>query len=242
LSGARPDPDGGAVAGTISGTGRATPRRRTLRRGLTAAATLLAMAAAAGFAWFDEEATRPVPPVPTVDGIAVLTGGPERVEAGLRMALERPEARVIVSGVGRDADLPALARGAGIEPWGLLGRIALGHEASSTRGNAEEVSRWAAGAGLGSLAVVTAGFHMPRALLELRRAMPGVALHPAPVSPRRARPPAMLREYAKLVGAWLGLSALSSRGERPTGRPDAPAAPAPGSASPTTVTAARGAA
>ena len=45
-----------------------------------------------------------------------------------------------------------------------------------------------------SLIVVTAGYHMPRALAELRRALPDVTLYPVPVQPpamrarRRHRP------------------------------------------------------
>jgi hypothetical protein len=61
------------------------------------------------------------------------------------------------------------------------------------------------------ITVVTAGFHMPRALLELRRALPGARLAAHPVAPHRPRAGVLLREYAKLVGAALGLSALLDR-------------------------------
>ena len=63
--------------------------------------------------------------------------------------------------------------------------------------------------------MVTAGYHMPRALLELRRALPpGTELLPQPVVPARLRDgPAGPRawrllagEYLKLIGAWLGLA------------------------------------
>ncbi|UFN47332.1 YdcF family protein [Roseomonas sp. OT10] len=183
-----------------------------LRRALFSLAVLGLLLAGAGFAWFQDAASAPpAAPLPATDGIAVLTGGPDRVEAGLRLALGRPEARLIVSGVGEDADLAALTRVAGVEPYALLGRVHLGREARSTRGNAVEVAAWARAEGLRSVTVVTAGFHMPRAMLELRRAAPGVELVPYPVQPFHARPPAMLREYAKLAGAWMGLSSLSRR-------------------------------
>jgi hypothetical protein len=52
---------------------------------------------------------------------------------------------------------------------------------------------------------------MPRALLELRRSLPEATLRPHPVAPFVARPLPMLREYAKLVGAAFGLSALTEK-------------------------------
>ncbi len=179
----------------------------SLPRILSALAALVLVGAGAGFAWFAEEARRAAPDAPPdTDAIAVLTGGPDRVEAGLRLAAARPGVPLMISGVGRDADLASLARQGGVEPWPFLGRITLGRQARSTRGNAAEIGGWARARGLGSLTVVTAGFHMPRALLELRRELPGVALVAVPVPPRAPRPSLMLREYGKLVGAWAGLS------------------------------------
>lgn len=149
-----------------------------------------------------------------VAGIAVLTGGPERVEAGLGLLLAREGGRLIVSGVAPEAGLADLARRAGLEAADLADRTDLGREATSTRGNAREVAAWARAAGIREITVVTAGFHMPRALLELRRALPEAALRPHPVHPFVARPLPMLREYLKLVGAGLGLSVLVERPRR----------------------------
>ena len=185
-------------------------------RVLSLASALGLIAVGAGFAWFVDAASLRAPePLPEVAGIAVLTGGPDRVEAGLRLALARPGTPLVISGVGRDADLASLARQAGVEPWSYLDRVTLGRRALSTRGNAAEIGEWARARRLASVAVVTAGFHMPRALLELRRALPEVELVALPVAPRIARPPAMLREYLKLLAAWAGLPgrALSSGDE-----------------------------
>ena len=146
--------------------------------------------------------------------IAVLTGGPERVETGLGLLLLREDGRLIVSGVGPESGLAELARRAGLEAADVAGRTALGREATSTRGNAREVAAWARAAGMREITVVTAGFHMPRALLELRRAMPEGAFRPHPVPPFVARPVPMLREYLKLLGAGLGLSVLAERPRR----------------------------
>jgi hypothetical protein len=59
---------------------------------------------------------------------------------------------------------------------------------------------------------------MPRAMLELRRAAPELALLPWPVTPPRLREAGagwrprtwrlLLGEYGKLLAAWTGLHAL----------------------------------
>jgi DUF218 domain-containing protein len=147
----------------------------------------------------------------------VLTGGADRVETGLRLLLADGAARLVISGTHRDATLQDLVRVAGLPPEvaeAIAGRATLGHAAATTRGNAAEIAAWARREGIGSVRVVTAGYHMPRALLELRRALPPeVALLPHPVTPAPMRGRAGLREwrllageYLKLLGAWLGLS------------------------------------
>jgi uncharacterized SAM-binding protein YcdF (DUF218 family) len=184
---------------------------------------------AAGFFLFlGQSRARPEMPLRHTDGIAVLTGGPERVEAGLRLLAEGRAEHLIVSGVGRSADLADLARsnnvaadalpGAEAEPPPVPGAppgvatpaITLGRLAASTRGNGQEIAAWARDKNIRSLRIVTAGYHMPRALLELRRNLPDVALVPHPVQAAGPRPGLLLREYAKLIGAYLGLSALKT--------------------------------
>lgn len=163
----------------------------------------------AGFALFTGQSrARPELPLRPTDGIAVLTGGPERVAMGMTL-LARGEARwLIISGVGRDAALEDLARRAGLTPEELAERTTLGRAATSTHGNAREVAEWAEARQIHSLRVVTAAFHMPRALLELRRTLPDVELVPHPVQAEGPRTGLLVREYVKLVGAMLGLSAV----------------------------------
>ncbi|MCR0985810.1 YdcF family protein [Roseomonas populi] len=174
------------------------------------------LAVSGGFLWFLHRSAAPAPEIPPTPGIAVLTGGPDRVEAGLALLEARPEARLIVSGVGPDAGLAELVRSAGgrgatMDPAALADRIVLGREATSTRGNAREIAAWARRAEIREITVITAGFHMPRALLELRRDLPEAVLHPRPVEPFVARPVPMIREYVKLIGAALNLSTLLER-------------------------------
>lgn len=189
-----------------------------LRALILALAAVLALAWTAGFAWFVHAAWVTVEPPAVADGIVALTGGAERVATALKLLAEGRARVLLVSGVGGPTDFPALARRAGVDP-ALSGRVTLGRAAASTRGNAAETAEWARANGLHSLIVVTAGYHMPRALAELSRALPEMVLYPVPVLPPAMRQPDLtaLRllagEYTKWLAAEGGLSALGSRGE-----------------------------
>lgn len=195
------------------------PRWRRRRRLLVMAPALLLGALAAGFGWFLAISGRdPAEPGRHTDGIAVLTGGAGRVETGLRLLREQRAEHLLVSGVHPQVTLADLARLAALEPEALAGRVALGPQATTTRGNAAEIAAWARAEHLHSLRVVTAGYHMPRALLELRRALPEAELVAHPVVPARLRDPAaagqprtwslLSGEYLKFLAACAGLPAL----------------------------------
>jgi uncharacterized SAM-binding protein YcdF (DUF218 family) len=192
------------------------PARRAMLSGLGAAA-LLGLLWAVGFAWFLSTALTETPPPPAADGIVALTGGAGRVETALRLLADGRARLLLVSGVGGAAEFTELARLAGVDPH-LGSRVTLGRVAASTRGNAAETADWARNNAIRSLIVVTAGYHMPRALAELTRALPGVSLYPAPVLPpalRGGNPTSMLRllagEYTKWLAAEVGLTALEPR-------------------------------
>ena len=140
----------------------------------------------AAFATFEgvTRLTRPRPEA--ADGIVALTGGVGRIELALRLLESGVAPRLLVSGVGRGADLAELDRRVHLTP-SEAGRITLGHLATTTLGNAEETKAWVRVNGIHSLVVVTAGYHMPRALLEIARAVPDVTLIPAPVRPPAVR-------------------------------------------------------
>ncbi|GIX10781.1 YdcF family protein [Elioraea sp.] len=195
---------------------RSPSRRRRVRR-LALAAAVLAAAPAVGFVLFLARIpAAPAGPAPAGAGIVVLTGGEGRVAEGLRLLAADPQARLLVSGVHHDAPLAALERPPGIDPAALAPRITLGRRAASTRGNAEEAAEWARAQGLTTLVVVTAGYHMPRALVMLRRALPEAQLvaHPVTPAPFRTsgwwrRPDALriaIAEYLKLLAALAGLA------------------------------------
>lgn len=191
---------------------------RLQRAGVVASAALLACSAAwgLGFAWFEHCARQPATALPDVaDGIVVLTGGADRIETALTLLADGRAPLLLVSGVARGADLAEMARRVRLDPARIAGQVTLGRTATTTVGNGAETAQWAAIHGLRRLIVVTAGYHMPRALLELRRGLPDAELYPAPVVPpalRGGTGPATARmlanEYDKLIAVRLHLTSL----------------------------------
>jgi uncharacterized SAM-binding protein YcdF (DUF218 family) len=181
-------------------------------------AGVLALLWGAGFALFLRAALTERPPPPRADGIVALTGGAGRVETALRLLAAGQAEQLLISGVGGAAEFRSLAQRAGVDPR-LGSRVTLGRAAATTRGNAAETADWARDKNIRSLIVVTSGYHMPRALAELARALPDVALYPVtvqPPAPREGGEPGMLRllagEYTKFLAAEVGLSALDPHG------------------------------
>ena len=130
----------------------------------------------------------------------------------------RREAIEIVHGLGatdsyiagRFAARATLGRLAGLDTAQISDRVTLGRHAASTRGNALETAAWAEQNRIGSLIVVTAAYHMPRALAELRQALPVVQLYPMPVHGAGDKGPSLrleAEEYTKYLLTMSGLSA-----------------------------------
>ncbi len=188
---------------------------RTLRRAVLVAAAGVVAAWLGGFVWFADQAMQVPPPPPQADGIVALTGGADRIATAILLLRAGRARKLLISGVGPHANLPLLFHGTGIDPAALSDRVTLGRDATDTLGNAAETAAWVQQNGLHSLIVVTAGYHMKRALTELGRTLPEVALYPAPVVPlsmRGARGLLRLRllagEYTKWLAASVGLSHL----------------------------------
>lgn len=159
-----------------------------------------------GFVWFVDAGRQPAEPPPPADGIVVLTGGAERVEAGLHLLAGGGAGQLLISGVGHAADFRELARRAHVD-LALAPRVTLGRAAESTHGNALETAEWAASHNIRTLIVVTAGYHMPRALAELRGSLPDVTLYPLPVHPQAKQ--AFGSQQPTDAGSWSSLRTLA---------------------------------
>ena len=124
----------------------------------------------------------PAPAPPVADGGVVRTGASNiRLEAATKLLEDGKGKRLLISGVNREAtraDVQTVTKA--VKPiYDCC--VDLGFSAANTVGNARETAEWAASKDYDSLIIVTADYHMPRSMLELRAAMPGVKLYPYPV-------------------------------------------------------------
>jgi uncharacterized SAM-binding protein YcdF (DUF218 family) len=142
----------------------------------------------AGFAVFGVWVWMAAPPAPMphADGIVALTGGDDRVGAALALLAAHDAPALLISGAGRGTYLGDFTFDNAAAATEYAGSITIGHNAATTHGNAAETADWARRLHAKSLIIVTADYHMPRALLEIRHSLPDVTLIAAPV-----RPPAM---------------------------------------------------
>ncbi len=198
--------------GSITGT----PKRRFARR-LARSMLLLAMFAGATLAYGFLEFVSRVGEMETevgqrADGVIALTGGAERIADALSVLAEGRARRLLITGVFPQTSDNDLIRQAGhVELFQCC--VDVDRQALNTVGNALEASRWVAANAYRSLIVVTSSYHMPRAMLELRRRMPEIEIIPHPVvtdgfraerwwhEPANAK--VLIWEYAKLLGAQI---------------------------------------
>ncbi len=117
-------------------------------------------------------------PERTADGITVLTGGRSRIDEAMRLLAHGKAKRVLITGVNRATTKEELKDLASQGDQLFDRNIDIDREARNTIDNASETSEWVAQHRYSSVIVVTSNYHMPRALAELGRAMPGVTLLP----------------------------------------------------------------
>ncbi|HEY5597180.1 MAG TPA: YdcF family protein, partial [Kiloniellales bacterium] len=158
------------------------PRNRRLLWRLAGLAGLVVAAWLSGLVWFTAQLPSTVDdPTRATDAIVVLTGGSGRVLEGIELLAAGRARKLLISGVNPGVDMEELLRFSQRSPAELECCVTLGYQASSTFGNAIETARWMRGNGLHSLRLVTAAYHMPRSLLQFRRAMPEIDIIPHPV-------------------------------------------------------------
>jgi len=151
-----------------------------------AAILVILMLWAVGLAAFASRVAHSTPaadPGPA-QGIVALTGpSPTRMMAAVSLLQEGHAQRLLISGVNRHNNRDSIRRAARAVAGPVYDCcVDLGFEAVDTIGNARETADWARARGYDQLIVVTADYHMPRALLELKGALPHARLIAYPVA------------------------------------------------------------
>ena len=130
------------------------------------------------------EQSTPASEPQVADGIVALTGAGsnERIAAGMRLLEAGKGDRMLVSGVNREASREDIRNVSRAVQLLYDCCVDLGFEAADTFGNAQETAGWVRARRYDSLIIVTADYHMPRAMLELGSALPGIELQAYPVA------------------------------------------------------------
>ena len=120
---------------------------------------------------------------PVADGLVALTGASDqRIVAATKLLQDGKAQRLLISGVSRQATRADLRPITGAVKRVYDCCVDLGFTADNTLGNARETAEWARAKGYRSLILVTADYHMPRARLELKAAMPEARITLYPVA------------------------------------------------------------
>lgn len=142
-----------------------------------------------GFIWFADNLPKPAFDDTQTDAIVVLTGGSDRISTGIALLAAGRGKRLFVSGVHRGVEVAELLKLAHAGPAAppadpeLVSRIDLGHAAGDTVGNATETAEWMHANHFRTMRLVTADYHMRRALIEFRITAPDIEIWPNPVRP-----------------------------------------------------------
>ncbi|WP_067737723.1 YdcF family protein [Novosphingobium naphthalenivorans] len=152
-----------------------------------------------GFLWFAVALPQPLPEDVHTDAVIVLTGSQGRIEHAVNVLKAGSAPRLLVSGVGSEVKPREFAHEFGVSPRLMACCITLGYQAYDTHSNAMEAAQWVSEHHAKSVRLVTADWHMRRAMLELGREMPaGVRVERDAVSSRPSLG-ALFLEYHKLL-------------------------------------------
>lgn len=151
-----------------------------------------------GFAWFAILLPQPLDGRET-DAIVVLTGGAGRIDRGLSLLEDGAAKRMLISGVDRSVRAGELAAEYKAPERLFTCCITLGREAIDTRSNAIETARWLDRRAYRTVRLITTDWHMRRAALELRQALPARVTIIYDAVPSRPSFSVLLREYNKYL-------------------------------------------
>ncbi len=101
-----------------------------------------------------------------MSGIAVLTGGSNRISKAIELLNQGKGERLLISGVKRGTTLNIITSREDVKLESIL-PIDLGYKAKDTVGNAKEIKEWSNKHNINKIYVVTSYYHIPRAKLEI---------------------------------------------------------------------------
>lgn len=151
-----------------------------------------------GFIWFAVLLPQPLDSRPT-DAIVVLTGGAGRIDRGIALLEAKTAKRMLISGVDRSVRPGELAAEYDTPEALFACCITLGREAIDTRSNAIETARWLERRDYKTVRLITTDWHMRRAALELRQALPERVAIVYDAVPSRPSLTILVREYNKYL-------------------------------------------
>lgn len=122
-----------------------------------------------------------------VEGIVVLTGGTKRLDTGFQLLKDGRGYGMLVTGVGKGATFSELFDYDRDTLDRYADRVQLGYVASDTASNAAEARVWLQLHEYKSAYLVTAHYHVPRALHEFEALMPDTMFYVYPVFPEHVR-------------------------------------------------------
>lgn len=158
---------------------------------------------AAGFGAFVGLMPKPFTTLPpSLEGLAVFTGGAGRVATALRLAQTEFNGPVLISGINPTTSLNAMVEESALPPLNAAQRERIMLDgAASTRENMESLKLWATTADLNHLGIITSTYHAARVKVLGWWVAPQLNLTLLPVQPEDAGLDVLFREYNKLLAA-----------------------------------------
>lgn len=123
--------------------------------------------------------------------IVVLTGGRDRLKTGFQLLGAKRANMLFISGVHREESLKSLfkfleaSRMINSKDRSTFAQMTHLGNATNTEENAQETAEWVKKMDISSLRLVTAAYHMPRSLLELKHLLNHTTIIPHPVFPNK---------------------------------------------------------
>jgi len=154
-----------------------------------------------GFGYFIGKGKNYVTGLPKADAAIVLTGGAGRLAKGAELLRAGAAERLLISGAHDSVTVEAVRRRHNLSDQVAMCCIQLDRAAHNTVSNARRSRAWIENTSSQRVALITADYHMPRALLLFRALLPERDIIPV-ATPAKASWLGQFREYNKFLLTW----------------------------------------